>query len=361
MLSFIIPLLLVSLGLCSIPGYEMRCIVDNPYERVQILSTTYERTISYGCREEIQNLYFTAVHDNDVDLLESIIKGLPGYKADSLDQLKSEQTCFKYAVENDFFEVAKLLLENSKVFDKLPNVLRYIFKDGKITTLFLLLDEIVGIHDIRNLMKKMMVESLLSAETFLTGGRYSGLLLHSEYLLLQAVEIDSVYLAKQCLSSATSYLFRAYGCPLEKAISKGNPEMIKLLVNHGVSINRRFGGSKTILGYFIHLNFRYAANYEVSEKEKEVIRFFLDEVKIDPFEEYEVQFNYAFYSTTVIGHAILLKNTSLVRFLLGCGISTDSKSFTLNQSLTTYNVEQALNSYGMLDQFQDFFPKSQKL
>ena len=184
---------------------------------------------------------------------------------------------------------------------------------------------------------------------------------------MQAVEIDSVPLAKKCLALAptkTEYPHGAYSCPLDKAIAYKNSEMIKLLVNHGIPINRTFGRNKTALGYFIYCSFNYNGDSEVTDDIKEVIRSFLDEVKVDPYKDYELDINIHGYTTTVIGHAILLENPRLIRFLLECGISSRSKAFSsiwpsYSRSLGSFNVEQALSKHRMLDQFKDYFPDPQ--
>ncbi len=362
--------LLLSFVQCSIPGYEMRSTIEDPHDKVLIWSQTCCHGIDGKYYTRIKDLYFTAVYRNDADLLKSILRGLGRYHPDSLEQRVAEQTCFKYAVEHDYFDIAKILIENSMVFDKLPNVLKYISKRNRnVPQLFLLLDDIIKVTDIRDTIKTMVVECLLSAESFLTDGPYSELLLHSGYLLMQAVEIDSVPLAKKCLALAptkTEYPHRAYSCPLEKAIASKNSEMIKLLVNHGIPINRTFGRNKTALGYFIYCSFNYNGDSEVTNDTKEVIRFFLDEVKVDPYKDYELEINNHSYTTTVIGHAILLNNPRLIRFLLECGISSSSRAFSpiwTNYSRcprsANYDVEQALSKHRMLDQFKDYFPDPQ--
>ncbi len=219
----------------------MRCVIDDPHRRAQEIYEICGNEVYSLYHTEVTNLYFTAVYNNDVELLGDIIGKLSSYPSDDIDDIEAEQTCFKYAVENDHFEIAKLLVENSKVRDEIWNVMRYIAIKENAPFLFLIVDEIFEVTDISNSIKMLMVDIFLSADPFFPCGKYSELLIHSGYLLMKAVDINCVPLAMKCLAMAPEkidYHLGSYSCPLDLAISKRNSEMIRLLVRHGNFIGR---------------------------------------------------------------------------------------------------------------------------
>ncbi len=136
--------------------------------------------------------------------------------------------------------------------------------------------------------------------------------------------------------------------------------MRQLLINHGVSLNRKFTSIERTLDYHIETHLKYIKHSRQAKEDR--ICSNLIKYKVNPEELYRITVGGVSYEATLLGYAILRGNSSLIKFLLESGISAPSHAYNRFEGDTfsaneQVSVQKALHLHGLYHQFAPYFYK----
>ncbi len=145
-----------------------------------------------------------------------------------------------------------------------------------------------------------------------------------------------------------------YASPLQLAMHWKNMEMIKLLIEHDAPVIKTYGGSMTTLGFVLLICFPNQGDKIVTDEVKAIIKYFLLELKVDPYEMYWVSLN----KSTVLEISIIQMASSLFEFFLECGISVDRLAYSSLPDNQKFDVRGALINYRLKPRFEHLSAKN---